>query len=90
MTLVRLPGGLLHCWICCNGIAGTWKVTKKFGKGGAVSRTYHKPYMLELLLAVLFFGYTAAAVWYGMYLLASFCWVMAWTFLLISCGDYLF
>eukprot|EP00775_Hariotina_reticulata_P008524 gene8524-8706_t len=93
--LLQTGVGYFRVFAMINGLlgskkSGTWKVTKKFGKGGAVTRTYHKPYMLELLLAVLFFGYATAAVWYGVYLLAGFCWVMAWTFVLISCGDYLF
>jgi hypothetical protein len=66
------------------------QVTKKFGKGGLSNRVYHKPYMLELLMALLFFGYAFAAVWYGVYVLASFCWIMAWTFVMISFGEYLF
>jgi hypothetical protein len=66
------------------------QVTKKFGTGGLSNRVYHKPYMLELLMALLFFGYAFAAVWYGVYVLASFCWIMAWTFVMISFGEYLF
>ena len=79
-----------------NGLAGSektkgWKVTKKFGKGGATAgRAYHKPYTLELVMALYYAGMTAAAVYARLWLLGSFCWIMAFTFVAISVGDYLF
>ncbi|WIA17795.1 hypothetical protein OEZ85_009307 [Tetradesmus obliquus] len=93
--LMQTGVGYFRVYAMLNGLAGskksgTWKVTKKFGKGGLGNRVYHKPYMLELVMALLFFGYAFAAVWHGVYLLGSFCWVMAWTFVMISFGEYLF
>lgn len=71
--------------------AGTWKVTAKFGKQkGSLRRPKHKPYLLELLLAAAFFTYTFWGVWYGVYLLAAFTWVVGWTLVMLSFGDYLF
>jgi hypothetical protein len=81
--------------LCCTHTgskkAGTWKVTTKFGKqkGGRTKRAKHKPYILELLLAAVFFTYTFWAVWYGVYLLAAFTWAVGWTSVLLSFGDFL-
>lgn len=93
--LIQTGVGYFRVYAMINGLigskkSGTWKVTKKFGKGGLGNRVYHKPYLLELLLTIVFLGYAFAAVWYGVYVLGSFCWIMAWTFLIISFGDHLF
>lgn len=89
--------GYFRVYAMINGLLGskkaaTWKVTTKFGKkqggGGQAKRTYHKPYLLELLLAAGFFTYAFWGVWNGVYLLAAFCWVSAWTFVVMSFGDY--
>lgn len=71
--------------------SGTWKVTAKFGKQkGSRRRPKDKPYLLELLLAAVFFTYTFWGVWYGVYVLAAFTCVVGWTLVLLSFGDYLF
>lgn len=93
--LIQTGFGYFRVYAMCNGLigskkSGTWKVTKKFGAAGLAGRSYHKPYLLESLLAAVFTVYAAAAVWYGVYVLAAFCWVLAGTFLALSFGEYLF
>jgi len=96
--LLQCGVGYFRVYAMINGLlgskkAGTWKVTVKFGKqkdGGRSKGPKHKPYMLELLLASAFFTYTFFGVWNGVYLLAAFTWVVAWTLVLLSFGDYLF
>ena len=78
-----------------NGLWGSektkgWKVTKKFGKAGTSGRAYHKPYTLELIMALYYAGMTVAACFSRLWLLGSFCWIMAFTFVAISVGVYLF
>lgn len=70
---------------CCMHDATHTQVTKKFGKGG-VKRELHKPYTLELIMAIYYAGMTFASVWYKLYLLGSYCWIMGWSFILISFG----
>ncbi|KAI8476260.1 MAG: nucleotide-diphospho-sugar transferase [Monoraphidium minutum] len=93
--LVQTGLGYFRVFAMASGIAGSeksksWKVTKKFGKGKMGGRVYHKPYTLELLLAVYYLGMTFAACWYRLYLLGSFTWILVFTFTALSFGDYLF
>ena len=96
--LLQCGVGYFRVYAMINGLlgskkSGTWKVTAKFGKhkgNGRLRLPKHKPYLLELLLAAAFFTYTFWGVWYGSYLLAAFTWVVGWTFVMLSFGDYLF
>lgn len=76
----------------CHVLLPPWKqVTKKFGSSkGKGRRTYHKPYLLELVVAAYYALMTAFSVYYRLYVLASFCFIMTSTFTGISFGDYLF
>jgi hypothetical protein len=92
--LLQTGFGYFRVYAMFNGLigskkAGTWKVTKKFGAAGLAGRSYHKPYLLESLLAALFTAYTAAGVWHGAYVLSAFSCVLGGTFLMLSFGEYL-
>jgi hypothetical protein len=94
--LLQCGVGYFRVYAMINGLmgskkSGTWKVTAKFGKQKGSSRhPKHKPYILELVLAAAFLIYTFFGAWYGIYLLASFTWVVGCTLVLLSFGDYLF
>lgn len=90
--LLQCGVGYFRVYAMINGVlgskkAGSWKVTLKVGKQGK-KLAKHKPYLLELLLAAVFFTYTFWGVWYGVYLLAAFTWVVGCTLVLLSFGDY--
>lgn len=53
-------------------------------------RDRHRPYALELLCAAYFFAMAAFSTWRALYLMTSFCWIMAWSFVAMSFGDYIF
>jgi hypothetical protein len=50
----------------------------------------HRPYALELLCAAYFFAMAAFSAWRALYLMTSFCWIMASLFVAMSLGDYIF
>lgn len=96
--LLQCGVGYFRVWAMLSGLFGskkarTWKVTAKVGKQKGIARLRlpkHKPYLLELVLAAAFFTYTSFAVLHEVFLLASFTWVVGWTLVMLSFGDYLF
>lgn len=86
--------GYFKLWAMVGGLLGTkksttWKVTQKYGKKeGSFWRSFHRPYTLELILALYYAGMGAGAFYIYNYMMFGYCVVMSLCFLSISFGDY--
>jgi hypothetical protein len=97
LARVRLPQvlGYFKMWAMISGILGlkkskSWKVTLKFAADGNNSwlRSYHKPYTLELALFAFYALMLGFSIWYENWGLTAYNGVMAFSFLVVSFGDY--
>lgn len=87
--------GYFKMWAMISGILGlkkskSWKVTLKFAANdsGSWLRSYHKPYTLELALFAYYGLMLGFSIWYENWGLVAYNGVMAFSFLIVSFGDY--
>ena len=87
--------GSFKMWAMISGILGlkkskSWKVTLKFAANdsGSWLRSYHKPYTLELALFAYYGLMLGFSIWYENWGLVAYNGVMAFSFLIVSFGDY--
>ena len=87
--------GYFKLWAMISGILGlkkskSWKVTLKFAANDNNSwlRSYHKPYLLELVLFAYYGALLGVSIWYENWGLTAYNGVMALSFLVVSFGDY--
>jgi beta-mannan synthase len=87
--------GYFKMWAMISGILGlkkskSWKVTLKFAANdsGSWLRSYHKPYTLELALFAYYGLMLGFSIWYENWGLVAYNGIMAFSFLIVSFGDY--
>jgi hypothetical protein len=87
--------GYFKLWAMISGILGlkkskSWKVTLKFAANDNNSwlRSYHKPYLLELLLFAYYGAMLGLSIWTENWGLTAYNGVMSLAFLIVAFGDY--